>query len=535
MKTRSFSTQRQNVTPRSLYARGSALVVGLVTLAVLAMIAAATFQTVTNRFRSNYQTASWHDALTSAESGVQYSFVRLRSPLTGSSTAPGVLVNPLNVPGSLQSDLAILTGASSETSRNGTVLQGSYTDSGGATHTFPRIQLPTMTIPHAGQGSSLFSAVATIDAIPGTNLSNSGANTWYRIQSVGTVPLAGSANVGMQKYDNLLRKLEFRVDSSGAALSKPQAVRTIEVLVKPITTGSAALFGQTGIDLNNQNVVINSYDSRSTLTSTNGIYDPNKTTENANVVTDDDLLANGTPGVINLSPTGAYVHGNIATNNTPVSGSTGHVSGTITQDFYQTLPDPPNPAVVSSTWTSYSSGSMTTGTSSSPMRYKVSGNGDVKLTGGSSIDITAPASGEGYVEIWIPGDFTTAGNGAVNIPAHVHVIFYIDGAVKIAGNGVVNTSQIPANVTIYGNHDSTVAQTMTVDGNGQFAGVMYAPNASITAKGGGSTGDIWGAIYAKSIFFNGGTSLHYDQALGDAGAVIDYRISSWYEDNTLTR
>ena len=76
---------------------------------------------------------------------------------------------------------------------------------------------------------------------------------------------------------------------------------------------------------------------------------------------------------------------------------------------------------------------------------------------------------------------------------------------------------------------------MTVDGNGQFSGVIYAPNASVSAKGGGSSGDMYGAIYANTIFFNGQTSLHYDQALADAGAVIDYRIASWYEDNTLTR
>src|SRR5258708_6993699 len=154
---------------------GSTLVVGMVTLAVLAMIAAATFQTVTNRFRSNYQMSSWHDALTSAENGAQYSLARLRSPLTKS----GVLTNPLKVPGSLQSDLATLTG-SGGTSINGTVLTGTYNGS-----SYPRIQLPALTIPHTGEGSSRFSAVATIDAVPGTNLTNSGLNTWYRIQSTG--------------------------------------------------------------------------------------------------------------------------------------------------------------------------------------------------------------------------------------------------------------------------------------------------------------------------------------------------------------
>jgi|GEM_PF-936910 len=505
--------------------KGSALVAGLVTLAVLSMLAAATFQTVTARFRSNYQTASWHDALTAAESGVEYSMARLRSPLTTS----GVLTNPLNVPGSLQSDLATLSPGGS--SNNGTVLSDTYNGV-----PFPRIQLPTLTIPHLGQGSSQYIFTTTVDAVPKTNLANSGLNTWYRLRSVGVVPLSGSANVGIQKYDNLLRKLQFRKDSSGAPLTTPQAVRTIEVLAKPVTTGSSALFGQTGINLNNQNVVINSYDSRSSLTSTNGLYDPAKATQSANVVTDDNLDGSGLPGVINLSPTGAYVNGNVATNNTPVVGSTGHVSGTVTQDFYQTLPNPPNPATVTSSWSSFSSSSSTmpTGTQTAPMRYKIT-EGDLNLTGNSTLTIAAPASGEGYVDVWIPGDLNISGNGGIVMPAHVHATFYIDGNVKISGNGIQNTSLLPVNLTLYGNHDPSVVQTMTVDGNGQFAGLIYAPSAAVSAKGGGSSGDMYGAVVADTIFFNGGTSLHYDTAMGDNGAVIDYRVASWYEDNTLTR
>jgi hypothetical protein len=76
---------------------------------------------------------------------------------------------------------------------------------------------------------------------------------------------------------------------------------------------------------------------------------------------------------------------------------------------------------------------------------------------------------------------------------------------------------------------------MTFNGNAEFAGIVYAPNADVTVKGGGSAGEMVGALYANNISFNGGTTLHYDQALGDVGMVIEYRIASWYEDNQLTR
>lgn len=516
----------QPVAPRRARENASSLAVAMVTLAVLAMIAAVTFQTVTSRFRSNYHTASWHDALTSAENGVQYTLARLRSPLTPN----GVLTSPLAVPNSLQSDLATLSSGGS--SVNGTVLTGNN-----AGTPYPRIQLPTLTIPHVGEGSSLFSATVTVDGVPAANLISSGTNTWYRIRSVGVVALSGKGSVGVQKYDNFLRKLQFRVDSSGSALSKPQAVRTIEVIAKPVTIGSAALFGVTGVDLNNQNVVINSYDSRDSRYSTSGLYDPAKATAHGNVVTDDGVTSGGTIGVINLSPSGAHVYGDIATNNTPVVGDSSNVTGSIVQDFYQYLPPAPDPAAVSSSWTNIpaSTAALTTGTQSSPTRYKINGNGDFKLSGNAALNITAPAFGEGYVELWIPRDLDLSGNGGIVIPAHVHVIFYVDGYVKIAGNGVVNISLIPGNVTLYGNHDTTAVQSLTVNGNGQFAGMIYAPSASASVRGGGSSGDMYGSIFANAIFFNGVTSLHYDSAQGDVGAVIDYRIASWYEDNSLTR
>ncbi len=539
------------MTPCARRESGSTLIAALVTLTVLALIAASTFLTVTHRYRANFQTASWHDALTSAEDGAQYALVRLRSPLTktdpsinassssttSTTTTPNtpnqnqVLVDPDLVPGSLQYDLAKLKPG--DISTNGTIP---------TTFSYTRIQLPTLTIPHIGQGSSQFSAVVTVDAVPNTGLN--GSSTWYRIQSVGTVPLPGNASAGIQKYDNLLRKLQFRSNGTGAGnnLTTAQAVRTIEIIAKPVSIGSAALFGKSGINLNNKNVVIDSYDSRNPGVTSNadGTYNASKATKSANVVTDDIASASGSPGVINLSSTGAYVNGNIATNDTPVKGDTSHVSGTITEDFFQYLPNPPDPGTMGVTWASFPSASgninldTTTGTKTAPLRYKVDGTGNNGTSLGlqnNELNIT----GNGYIEIWIPGGLSVNGNAAINIPNGATVTFYVDGKVDITGNGVLNSSTIPGRVTFYGNPDPASSQSISVAGNADFAGIIYAPNSDVNAQGGGNSGAIYGSIVAKTIFFNGGTTLHYDQALGDLGAVIDYRISSWYEDNTLVR
>ena len=107
------------------------------------------------------------------------------------------------------------------------------------------------------------------------------------------------------------------------------------------------------------------------------------------------------------------------------------------------------------------------------------------MSGNAALNITAPASGEGYVELWIPRDLNLSGNGGIVIPAHVHVIFYVDGNVKIAGNGVVNTSLIPGNVTLYGNHDTTAVQIplppSTLYVKNRAAGKLRVFTAAVTA------------------------------------------------------
>lgn len=323
MKTPS-AIRRLSARSRAHREGGSALVAALVTLVVLALIAGSTFLTVTNRFRSNYQTASWHDALTSAEDGVQYAMVRLRYPLTqrdpNNTTQSGsgglmnsilysnqVLTDPMSVTNSLQADLN-----NSQDNQITTSVNGTLTITGTGENIHRTVQLPAISIPHSGDGSQVFSAVVTVDALPGTANVDNKNTSWYRIRSTGIVPLAGGAKVGIQKYDNFLRKLQFHKDGSGNTITKPQASRTIEVILKPIFVGDAALFAQTGINLNNQNVVIDSYNSTDPNASTGAVkqadgtylygqYDPSKATKMANVVSNDAPLGNGTPGVINLN------------------------------------------------------------------------------------------------------------------------------------------------------------------------------------------------------------------------------------------
>jgi len=48
--------------------------------------------------------------------------------------------------------------------------------------------------------------------------------------------------------------------------------------------------------------------------------------------------------------------------------------------------------------------------------------------------------------------------------------------------------------------------------------------------GGGSNGDFSGSAVGKTVFMNGVTSVHYDEALGRRSVPVGYRIASWCED-----
>ena len=55
----------------------------------------------------------------------------------------------------------------------------------------------------------------------------------------------------------------------------------------------------------------------------------------------------------------------------------------------------------------------------------------------------------------------------------------------------------------------------TLRGNGQFTGVLVAPNADLAMHGGGNSDqDFCGSLMVNSVRLNGHFSFHWDEALG---------------------
>jgi hypothetical protein len=106
--------------------------------------------------------------------------------------------------------------------------------------------------------------------------------------------------------------------------------------------------------------------------------------------------------------------------------------------------------------------------------------------------------------------------GSARIVCNGKVILFIDestdGAtpdIRIGGNGIVNTSQIPANLALYCADDVV---SVEISGNAAFYGGIYAPNADIALN----AGEVFGALVGRTVTLNGvNSAVHYDTALRD--------------------
>jgi hypothetical protein len=476
-------------TPRFLRNQqaGSVIVLVLMTFVVMSMLVGSVVMRTLNNYHSVVQVGTWQEALLGAESASDLALAALRK--------------------------SILTPDTAWTGWTTTDAAGNPLPDGGKSFTAP-------TLVHSGDGSVELDAKVTVDAPP--QLLDANGRQWYRIRATGTTSLPGNSRIGADKRDHLLRRLSFVFDrKTGTAVVRPQASRMVEVIARPASFDDG-IVADGLIEMNNYQIVVDSYDSRDPAKSTNGNYDQSKRRENGDVATNGQIIEAG----------GAQIYGDVLTNSGVVTGAA-NVTGEQRTDFYKELLPISRP-----TWTTIianptavrNTATLTGGSKANPARYKLS---EITLAGSGELTFAASAPGvESYVEVWVTGDVKGSGNGQITLQPGVHVKVYVEGNVAISGNGVVNENTKPVFFQMFGVKPTDgSARQFTVTGNGEFVGVLYAPSHRVTLSGGGSSGTYWGAIVAKEVSMNGHTSVHYDEALSDGGFISDYRIVSWFEDN----
>src|SRR5205814_3071307 len=157
-------------------------------------------------------------------------------------------------------------------------------------------------------------------------------NSWqyYRIRTVGTIPITGPARTSDNPQDTKLRRLSLRWErfTNGVLaphlLTTPHISRRIEAIVRPVSSFDQAIMSVGVVDLTNQNIVVDSYDSTDPTKSTNGLYDAAKRQQNGDIATDGNVIDAGN----------AHIYGDVATNSGTVVGAA-NITGTERDDFYQ--------------------------------------------------------------------------------------------------------------------------------------------------------------------------------------------------------
>ena len=130
------------------------------------------------------------------------------------------------------------------------------------------------------------------------------------------------------------------------------------------------------------------------------------------------------------------------------------------------------------------------------------------------------------VVLALPNGMTGAENLTINPGANI-LLCAGGTSFTAAGNQIINPNGYAGSFVVYCAPSVT---SFTLAGNGQFTGVLVAPNADVSLKGGGNNNeDFCGMLMANSLTMNGHFSFHYDEALLASASNLRFLITSWNE------
>ncbi len=460
---------------------GSAIVFVMLTVCVLSVVAASLLLTNVSRYQTTFQSASWQEAIVGSEAGVDLAMNELRKRVI---TGPAV---------SFQTNWTITNPQTGK----------AYPNFGRA---FPGNNQPYQIASHSGEGNTAMQVRVYVD-VPGCDAGTDFAqpndtsfisqidnpslrdpdgvdrSRWlFRIKSLGITGLTGPPRPNLNQYDNVLRRFSFFNDwRTGRTVPSPQVARLVEAVVRPITGFRNALMADSQIDLANQDVLINSYDS------SKGVYSSTNHGSQGNIATNGQLI----------NANNAVVEGNALTNNGNVQNAQ-NVTGQESSNFYQELP-PITVASLNPAWASVTNG----GTLTSNVTYTASAdpnnptlvrvNGINLPDGGLVINVVSPKAAtasttpaSSYIKLYVQGDLTTTGSSYISLDPNVNAIFYVTGNISLQGSGIINNSFLASHLLLNGvqptaNADGSFpARSLSVGTTQDFEGIIYAPNYDLT-------------------------------------------------------
>ena len=459
---------------------GSGLVMVMLIVCVLSVVAGSLLLINMARYNTTFQSASWQESIVASEAGVDLAMNELRRRAVQSPSA------------------SFQTGWTTSNVSSGKA----YSNFG---HAFPATSQPYSLPTHGGEGNTSTQIRVYVD-VPGSAAAPSdfaAANDtsfisqldnpnlrdpdgvdrsrwWFRIRALGIAGVSGPPRPNIDKRDNRLRQISFFNDwRTGQNLPSPQAARMVEAVARPLTNFRNALMASTTINLSNQDVLIDSYDS------SQGLYSATNVGTLGNIATNGQLI----------NANNATVEGDALTNNGTVTNGS-QISGQQSNSFYQEL-TPVTPAMLNPAWSTVADGGTITANthytastdSSNPTLVRLDG---INLPDGATLSINGPASTAttaagvdatpSYIKIYVEGDITTVGASQIVFAPNVNAIVYFTGNVSLQGNGIFNDTMLASNLVLNGvqppvNANGTYpARSISIATNQDFEGIIYAPN-----------------------------------------------------------
>jgi hypothetical protein len=306
----------------------------------------------------------------------------------------------------------------------------------------------------------------------------------------------------------------------------PAVTKQLEVLTHRRSHWATGLVAKDAVTFSGGVANVDSYVSDDPSFSTGGLYDASKrrdkgTAASVSVTTDAVSISN------------SHIWGYVATGGSePQAGPNGTILGAdspagakidpdrIATDFTANF-DPVSAPTTTGTLLGAVSGDATIGAAGATGTYTAT---SVANTNGRTIEILGNVTlvVSQYVDI----------KGTLVVRPDSSLTVYVRGDFEAGGNGAVNQTGLPKNLVIYGTAATSGGQTIKLHGNGVLHAAVYAPNANVELKGGGSSGEACGSIVANDVRITGNYAFHYDEALAKEGSGNPFAIGRWRELTT---
>lgn len=284
------------------------------------------------------------------------------------------------------------------------------------------------------------------------------------------------------------------------------------IALPPVCHGyPVAILCQRGIDLNGNNLAVDSYDSTDPTRSTGGQYDPSKAGDLGDVACTD--------GITNSLPWGSaliYGHLFIASNSPVMLGTSGGVgthawltSNTGIEPGYElsgfsfNSPDT-TPAYFSGV---LPLGSYVTIGGATSWYDHILVNGDYYAPNLAGKTIVL-----GAARLFLPNGLSMAGGDAITISPGSSLVLYSGGSTcTVGGSGISNQDSLARGFVVY---CSPAVSNLTLNASGSFIGVVVAPNAdAVINAAGNNVVNAFGALLVRSLRLNGNWDFHFDEGL----------------------